>query len=531
VHRILAVAIALFAHTSAQAGDASLPLLIEQLGSPETAAQMAAARELADSGDERAIPALEAMVAGQLYVRRSDGAVVIARREGRGYELFDPLYGEPLGSAGRRDVSRIALQGAERDAVRRMLVALELGAGDVDARRAALDAMLDEPGAIPLDVVRRRLDVEQDRGARRRLEALLLLATLDTGSTEVRIDAAGALAGFSYPSVRARLQALADNAGAPPALADAATAALRTLDRRQGINERLQTVFFGLSLGSVLVLAAIGLAITFGVMGVINMAHGELIMLGAYTAWGVQALLPDAIGLALILAIPAAFVVSGAVGILIERTVIRHLYQRPAETLLATFGVSLILQQAVRSLFGPLNRTVVAPGWMSGSFEITDGLALTYNRAFIILFCLLVFAGLLSLIRYSRFGLELRAVAQNRRIARILGVRSGRIDALTFGLGSGVAGMAGVALSQLTNVGPNLGQAYIVDSFLVVVVGGVGNLWGTLVAGLSIGIGNKLLEPVTGAVLAKIVLLVAIILFIQKKPRGLFPQRGRVADA
>ncbi|MEE4162456.1 MAG: hypothetical protein V2I25_08080, partial [Woeseiaceae bacterium] len=302
MHRILPLAIALFACTSVQAGDVSLASLIERLGSPDTGAQMAAARALADSGDERAIPALEAMVAGQLYARRSDGSVVIARREGRGYELFNPLSGEPLGTAGRRDVSRIALQGAERDAVRRMLVALELGAGDVDARRAALDAMMDEPGAIPLDVVRRRLEAERDRGARRRLEALLLLATLDTGSTEARIDAARALAGFSHPSVRARLQALADDAGTPPALADAATAALRTLDRRQGINQDLQTVFFGLSLGSVLVLAAIGLAITFGVMGVINMAHGELIMLGAYTAWGVQALLPDAVGLALILA-------------------------------------------------------------------------------------------------------------------------------------------------------------------------------------------------------------------------------------
>ena len=244
-----------------------------------------------------------------------------------------------------------------------------------------------------------------------------------------------------------------------------------------------------------------------------------------------QVLIPGQAGLALLLAIPAAFIVSGSVGVLIERTVIRHLYQRPLETLLATFGVSLILQQGVRSLFGPLNRSVVSPSWMSGSFEVIDGLPLTYNRVFIILFCMVVFAGILALTRYTRFGLELRAVAQNRRVARALGVRSERIDALTFGLGSGVAGMAGVALSQLTNVGPNLGQAYIVDSFLVVVVGGVGNLWGTLVAGLSIGIGNKLLEPLTGAVLAKIVLLVAIILFIQKKPRGLFPQRGRVAGA
>ncbi len=525
---VVALAIALFGAGSAQADDSALAPLVIELGSPDGERRLEAARGLAASGDTRAISLLDALVAGQLYVRRDNRMVAIGRREGRGYELTDPLSGELLGTAGRREVSRIALNSAERDAVRLMVVELKLGAGDAAARRDALDVMMDDPASIPSEVLESRLEAEQDGGARRRLEALLLLATLDTGNDPETVRA---LAAFSYPSVRASLQTIIDDESAAEALRDEAAASLRKIDGRQRVNQSLQTVFFGLSLGSVLVLAAIGLAITFGVMGVINMAHGELIMLGAYTTWGVQVLLPGNVGLALVLAIPTAFIVSGSVGVLIERTVIRHLYTRPLETLLATFGVSLILQQAVRSLFGPLNRSVEAPGWMSGSFEIVDGLSLTYNRAFIILFCMLVFAGVLALIRYTRFGLELRAVAQNRRVARSLGVKSERIDALTFGLGSGVAGMAGVALSQLTNVGPNLGQAYIVDSFLVVVVGGVGNLWGTLVAGLSIGIGNKLLEPVTGAVLAKIVLLVAIILFIQKKPRGLFPQRGRVADA
>ena len=289
-------------------------------------------------------------------------------------------------------------------------------------------------------------------------------------------------------------------------------------------------MFFGLSLGSVLLLAAIGLAITFGVMGVINMAHGELIMLGAYTTYVVQQLLPSSHEWSLLIAVPAAFLVSAFVGVLIERFVIRFLYGRPLETLLATFGVSLILQQAVRVIFSPLNRTVITPEWMSGALEINPVFSLTYNRLYIIFFALAVFLALLTLLKKTRLGLQVRAVSQNRATARGLGIRSERVNALTFGLGSGIAGVAGVALAQLTNVGPNLGQSYIIDSFMVVVFGGVGNLWGTLTAAFSLGIANKLLEPMAGAVLAKIVVLVFIILFIQRKPRGLFPQRGRAAE-
>jgi urea transport system permease protein len=240
--------------------------------------------------------------------------------------------------------------------------------------------------------------------------------------------------------------------------------------------------------------------------------------------------MPQAIGWSLLVAVPAAFVVSGAVGIAIERTVIRHLYGRPLETLLATFGVSLILQQAVRMIFSANNRAVVTPEWMSGSLVINDFLSLTYNRLYVVAFCLLVFGALLLILRRTRLGLEVRAVSQNRAMAQAMGIRSGRVDAMTFGLGSGIAGIAGVALSQLTNVGPNLGQAYIVDSFMVVVFGGVGNLWGTLIGGMSLGIGNKLIEPWAGAVMAKILVLVFIILFIQKRPRGLFPQKGRAAE-
>jgi len=265
------------------------------------------------------------------------------------------------------------------------------------------------------------------------------------------------------------------------------------------------------------------------VMGVINMAHGELIMIGAYTAYVVQLLMPNSLEYSILVAIPTAFLVAGAVGVLIERCVIRFLHGRPLETLLATFGISLILQQTVRSIFSPLNRQVASPSWLSGSLDINPIFSLTYNRLYILLFALLVFFILQLVLKRTSLGLNVRAVSQNRSMAKAIGIRTEWVDAMTFGLGSGIAGIAGVALSQLTNVGPNLGQAYIIDSFMVVVFGGVGNLWGTLVGGFSLGVLNKFLEPVTGAVLANIIILVSIILFIQKRPRGLFPQKGRAA--
>ncbi|HEY9052379.1 MAG TPA: urea ABC transporter permease subunit UrtB, partial [Gammaproteobacteria bacterium] len=306
-----------------------------------------------------------------------------------------------------------------------------------------------------------------------------------------------------------------------------AQAALATIESRREVNAFAETVFFGLSLGSVLLLSAIGLAITFGVMGVINMAHGELMMLGAYTTYMIQNLFPESLEYSLFLAIPSAFIVAGLFGIAIERGIIRFLYGRPLETLLATFGVSLILQQLVRTTISAQNVIVSTPSWMSGSLQINPVLSITYNRLYIIIFSLIVFGMLLYVLKKSVLGLQVRAVSQNRSMAKAMGVRSDWVDALTFGLGSGIAGIAGVALSQLTNVGPNLGQSYIIDSFMVVVFGGVGNLWGTFVGAMSLGVVNKFLEPWSGAVLAKILVLVFIILFIQKRPRGLFPQKGR----
>jgi urea transport system permease protein len=284
----------------------------------------------------------------------------------------------------------------------------------------------------------------------------------------------------------------------------------------------------------VLLLAAIGLAITFGVMGVINMAHGEMVMLGAYTTFVVQELIrtnaPWLFDWSLAIALPLAFLVAGLVGIGIERGVIRWLYGRPLETLLATWGISLILKQAVRTIFGPTNREVGNPSWMSGAFDIGH-LTITYNRMWIVVFSLAVFVALLAVLRFTRFGLQVRAVTQNRPMASSMGIRTPWVDALTFGLGSGIAGVAGVALSQIDNVSPNLGQTYIIDSFMVVVFGGVGNLWGTLVGAMTLGIANKFLEPYAGAVLAKIAILVLIILFIQRRPRGLFALKGRAVEA
>jgi urea transport system permease protein len=360
---------------------------------------------------------------------------------------------------------------------------------------------------------------------------------MDSADKAVRIDAINQLKEHDSQDVVNRLQAMTEQNSdgefqeADSDIRNLAAAALSNIQARIQAYAAIETVFFGLSLGAVLVLSAIGLAITFGVMGIINMAHGELMMLGAYSTYVMQQLLPNHLGLALIISIPVAFLVSALVGVAIERGIIRFLYGRPLETLLATFGVSLFLQQTVRSIFSPLNRSVATPSWLSGSWQINDFLSLTWNRFYILLFCLLVFTALLQILKRTKLGLEVRAVAQNRGMARAMGIPTAKVDAMTFGLGSGIAGVAGVALSQITNVGPNLGQAYIVDSFMVVVFGGVGNLFGTLVAGFTLGIANKFLEPYAGAVLAKILVLVFIILFIQKRPRGLFPQKGRAAEA
>jgi urea transport system permease protein len=351
-----------------------------------------------------------------------------------------------------------------------------------------------------------------------------------------RLEAIAALARSDEPAVRALLQArLAPDAESDPELRGALTRALTEVDGRLAWGERLGMLFTGVSLGSILLLVALGLAITYGLMGVINMAHGELMMIGAYATWLVQNLFrhyaPHWFDAYLLLAIPVAFLAAALVGAVLERGVIRFLYGRPLETLLATWGISLVLMQLVRSLFGAQNVEVENPSWMSGGVAVTSNLVLPWNRLAIVAFALLVLGATALVIGRTRLGLFVRGVTQNRRMASCTGIDTARTDTLAFALGAGIAGLAGCALSQVGNVGPDLGQGYIVDAFMVVVLGGVGQLAGTVVAALGLGLMNKALEGLAGAVLAKILVLVFIVVFIQKRPQGLFALKGRSAES
>ncbi|MEW8323067.1 MAG: urea ABC transporter permease subunit UrtB [Candidatus Thiodiazotropha taylori] len=484
---------------------------------------------LAESASPQAQSILIALLERRLFKLKKTKQLVIAEKQGKTYKIQQAVSLEELGEVKKRALKKISLNNKMRTLIRSALASFDLKNPDREKRLAAVKQILDKADLEKAKIIRPMLAQEQDEEIAESMSIIIALSDLSSDDAKQRNSAVTLLSGNIHPSVRNALNQLQQQTD-DKALARSIKQALDSIDAKLQFYAVIENLFFGLSLGSVLVLAAIGLAITFGVMGVINMAHGELIMIGAYTTYVIQLLMPDSIGTATLIAIPIAFVVSGLVGIAIERGVIRFLYGRSLETLLATFGISLILQQTVRSIFSPLNRSVETPSWMSGAWEINSALSLTLNRLYIIVFCLLVFAALFYVLKKTALGLQVRAVSQNRAMARAMGVRSEWVDAMTFGLGSGVAGIAGVALSQLTNVGPNLGQSYIIDSFMVVVFGGVGNLWGTLVSGMSLGVANKFLEPWSGAVLAKILVLVFIILFIQKRPKGLFPQKGRAAE-
>ena len=471
---------------------------------------------------------LDALLEGELYIRKSDSLPVVAIRSGKEYLLTDAATGSEAGTVSKSAIKKIKINNAIRGQLRSAIAALALRDADPLVRRGAVERMLQSLNPSEVEAIKQQLPGEPDADVKELMRLAVQLSDLDSTDEQVRIDAINAIGVNTRDQVTQRLRKLA-TADAYPQVVAAAQGQLTAIDKRKALFAKIETVLFGLSLGSVLAMAAIGLAITFGVMGVINMAHGEMIMLGAYTTWAIQVLLPGFSEYSLLLALPAAFAVAFCAGVLIEFLVIRHLYGRPLETLLATFGISLILQQTVRTFISPQNVPVSNPSWLTGLWQFDPALSLAINRVVIFIFCLLIFLVLMWVLKYTFFGLKLRAVSQNREMARALGARSGSIDAITFGLGAGIAGVAGVALTQLSNVGPNMGQAYIVDSFMVVVFGGVGNLWGTLLAGLSLGVLNKFLEPWAGAVLAKIFVLVFIILFIQKYPRGLFPQRGRAA--
>lgn len=522
---LLSIALAAQGQTgSPTASDEDAQALLEALDAGSYRDKGEAITAILQSDDERARDWLQALLDGRLQRTEEGRFVVVLDNAGRNWPVADALTEEPLGEMSRRDLDRIGINNALRNQLRSAIAVVDLYSPRVERRRLSAERLLGEVDDDLAELLDTLISEEDDRQVRQRLTQALAIYQTENGE----LEGVETLKGSLHPRARVALNRAAN--GDDPVVADAARSALASIEQNLKLNRGVETLYFGLSLGSVLVLAAIGLAITFGVMGVINMAHGELIMLGAYTTWMMQQLLPGQPGLALLLSIPAGFLVAALVGIAIERGVIQFLKGRPLETLLATFGVSLILQQLVRTVISPLNRTVVTPEWMSGSLIINDALSLTLNRMVVLGFALFVFVGLMLIMRRTRLGLEVRAVTQNRAMARAMGIRATRVDILTFALGSGVAGLAGVALSQLTNVGPNLGQNYIIDSFMVVVFGGVGNLWGTLVAGLSLGVINQLLEPWAGAVLAKIIVLVFIILFIQKRPRGLFPQKGRAAE-
>ena len=495
--------------------------------------------QLAQSGHPSARAVLSAWLDDRLYCRTQDKKVFLVKpgpEDAPTLELIDPLTLKDVGSAPTDTLDKIVANNRLRTILEQMRARFRLSSPDAATRLQAVRDIEQNLNADTIQLLRERSSTESDSRVKKEIATGLALAVLDGSDTQTRLSAIATLRGSLRQDVVNKLGSLIEKSPdgsyveSDKQVRQAAEAAVKSIDLRRSIYSGIQTLFFGVSLGSVLVLSAIGLAITFGVMGVINMAHGELMMLGAYSTYLVQMAMPERIGTSIFVAIPVAFVVSALAGVLIERMVIRFLYGRPLETLLATFGISLMLQQLARSIFTPLNRSVKTPAWMSGTLQLNQALSVTYNRLYIVVFTVLVFAALLVVLKRTRIGLEIRAVSQNRPMARAMGVRSSWVDAMTFGLGSGIAGLAGVALSQITNVNPNLGQAYIIDSFMVVVFGGVGNVWGALMGGLSMGVVNQLLEPYAGAVLAKIAVLVALVLFIQTRPRGLFPPTGRASE-
>lgn len=503
------------------------PALLQPLAGDDPDARVAAVARIAATGGSDARQVLQALrddalvatPAGQLLIVRDDQAIDAAT--GKALPVPDGADG-------------VVVNNRLRGAVQAALSGLALLAPARDERLAAVHALqAQDPDPAQAPLLRQALARETDPDIHMQLARLVARADLGSSDPARRLAAVTALADSGDASLRPQLQAMLE-LEQDAALRAAAGATLRAIDGRVARNEVIGNLFYGVSLGSVLLLAALGLAITFGLMGIINMAHGELLMIGAYTTYVCQSLfrhyLPGAADWYLVAALPAAFLVAFGVGVLLERSVIRWLYGRPLETLLATWGISLMLMQAVRTVFGAQNVEVANPAWMSGGMTVLGSLVLPYNRIAIIVFAALVVAAVWLVLNRTRLGLFVRAVMQNRRMADCVGVPTGRIDMMTFGLGSGIAGLGGVALSQLGNVGPDLGQSYIVDSFMVVVLGGVGQLAGTVLGALGLGEINKFLEPVAGAVMAKICILVVIIVFIQRRPQGLFALKGRSVE-
>ena len=502
------------------------PQQARALATGEVEARIAALNKVLAGADDKTVALIQAM--SDDAVKFTDSAVFIMKDD-KGY---DPVSGAEVPAPDTaEDVVNNNEMRSELDAA---LASIKLASPDAAVRADAVKTIASDPDEAKLPLIEKAYEAEQVASIKDALGAVraaMLLGSADHGK---RLDAAKSLGATGTPATKTLLldrQKVEADADVKAAIA----ASLDQIEGRLAWGERLGVIFTGISLGSILLLVALGLAITYGLMGVINMAHGELMMIGAYATFVIQnlfkAYLPNAFDWYILLAIPFSFLAAAVVGAIMERTVIRFLYGRPLETLLATWGISLVLQQAVRSIFGAQNVPVENPAWLSGGIAVMSNLTLPFNRIAIIAFAVLVLAGVSAMIARTRLGLFVRGVTQNRKMAACMGVNTARIDTYAFALGSGIAGLAGCALSQVGNVGPDLGQGYIVDSFMVVVLGGVGQLAGTVYAALGLGVLNKLLEGWQGAVLAKIMVLVFIVIFIQKRPQGIFAMKGRSAEA
>ena len=501
--------------------------LVRQLADEDSSQKVAAIQKLTQTADTDTVRVLKAMAEDGLFLAE-DKVVIID-----GDKAFDAATGAPIKTPDSPE--SITVNNRIRGELANALAALKLFDADASVRLASAQKLQSKINPEMAPLLARALEKESDGQIKALLKLAYAQASLGNADPKVRLAAVRALADSSSPAVKSLLLPLTDKAGeADNRVRYAAITAVKDIDGRMALTENLGRVFSGLSLGSILLLGALGLAITYGVMGIINMAHGELLMVGAYSAYAMQSLFrsyfPNAIDWYLPAAIPVAFFAAALVGVLMERTVIRWLYGRTLETLLATWGLSLILIQSARVLFGAQNVEVANPGWMSGGIELMPNLTLPWNRIIIVGFALFVLSLVWVLMNKTRLGMFVRAVTQNRAMAGCVGVPTSRIDTLAFALGAGIAGLGGLALSQISNVGPDMGQGYIVDAFMVVVLGGVGQLAGAVWAALGLGIFSKLLEGWAGAVIAKIVVLVFIIIFIQKRPQGLFALKGRFAE-
>ena len=508
--------------------------VVKKLASEDAAVKLQAIAQLASAADPAALPVLEALRDGALNVA-PDGRVVILT----GATAKDAVSGEPLPAA-PEGLEPVGINNRIRGALQSALSAFALFSSDRETRLKAARGMESSTSESLLPMLNKALEKETDPQIRASLEQTRAGINLKNADPAVRLAAVKVLSESNQQWTKSLLLPLLEKdasgqfAEPDDKVRDAAALAVKTIDRRVAFSDYAGRLFTGVSLGSILLLAALGLAITYGLLGVINMAHGEMIMIGAYATYVTQQVarshFPGLVDWYPVFAVPVAFVSSGLVGMALERSVIRWLYGRPLETLLATWGISLFLIQLVRQIFGAQNVEVANPSWMSGGIQFAN-LTLPYNRIVIIGFALVILVLMWLMLSRTRLGLFVRGVTQNRSMASCVGVNTGRVDLLAFGLGSGVAGLAGVALSQIGNVGPELGQSYIIDSFMVVVLGGVGQLAGTVYAALGLGVASKLLEPHIGAVLTKILILVLIIAFIQKRPQGLFALKGRAVEA